>query len=75
MIVPNIISDVDGRYRGRDNTVHNGDGFTHYTVFSLWDTFRAAHPLYNLIDRSRSLDYIKSLLNQYQLVVDYLYGN
>ena len=67
MIVPNIISDVDGRYRGRDNTVHNGDGFTHYTVFSLWDTFRAAHPLYNVIDRNRSLDYIKSMLNQYKI--------
>lgn len=67
MIVPNIISDVDGRYRGRDNNVHNGDGYTHYTVFSLWDTFRAAHPLYNVIDRERSLDYIKSMLNQYKL--------
>ena len=66
MIVPNIISDVDGRYRGRDNNVHNAEGYTHYTVFSLWDTFRAAHPLYNLIDRTRSLDYIKTLLAQYK---------
>lgn len=66
MIVPNIISDVDGRYRGRDNNVHQNNGNTLYTVFSLWDTFRATHPLYNLIDRNRSLDYIKSLLTQYK---------
>lgn len=66
MIVPNVLSDVDGRYRGRDNKIHNADGYTQYSVFSLWDTFRAAHPLYALIDRKRTLDYIKTFLAQYE---------
>lgn len=66
MVVPNVISDVDGRYRGRDNKIHTAEGYTQYTVFSLWDTFRAAHPLYTLIDRKRTLDYIKTFLAQYK---------
>jgi predicted alpha-1,2-mannosidase len=66
MIVPNVISDTDGRYRGRDNLIHNAEGYTQYTVFSLWDTFRAAHPLYTLVDRKRTLDFIKTFLAQYQ---------
>lgn len=66
MVVPNVLSDVDGRYRGRDNRIHTADGYTQYTVFSLWDTFRAAHPLYTLIDRRRTLDYIRTFLAQYQ---------
>lgn len=66
MVVPNVISDVDGRYRGRDNKIHQTNGYTQYTVFSLWDTFRAAHPLYTLIDRKRTLDYVKTFLAQYQ---------
>jgi putative alpha-1,2-mannosidase len=39
MVQPNIAQDVDGKYRGRDNKVHEGDGFDYYSVFSLWDTF------------------------------------
>ncbi|MFN8155069.1 MAG: GH92 family glycosyl hydrolase [Bacteroidia bacterium] len=66
MVVPNVISDVDGRYRGRDNKIHTADGYTQYTVFSLWDTFRAAHPLYTLIDRKRTLDYVRTFLAQYK---------
>ncbi len=66
MIVPNVLSDIDGRYRGRDNKIHTAEDYVHYTVFSLWDTFRAAHPLYTLIDRTRSLDYIKTFLAQYK---------
>jgi predicted alpha-1,2-mannosidase len=66
MIVPNVISDMDGRYRGRDNRIHNAEGYTQYTVFSLWDTFRAAHPLYTLVNRKRTLDFIKTFLAQYQ---------
>lgn len=66
MVVPNVISDVDGRYRGRDLKVHTANGYTRYTVFSLWDTFRAAHPLYTLIDRKRTLDYIRTFLDQYR---------
>ena len=65
-IVPNINQDVDGKYRGRDNQIHLATGFTNYSVFSLWDTYRGAHPLYTIIDRKRTLDYIKSFLVQYQ---------
>jgi predicted alpha-1,2-mannosidase len=65
-IAPNINMDVDGQYRGRDDKIHAADGFTYYSVFSLWDTYRAAHPLYTIIDRERTLDYIKTFLAQYQ---------
>jgi predicted alpha-1,2-mannosidase len=65
-IVPNINMDVDGKYRGRDNQIHQADGFTYYSVFSLWDTYRAAHPLYTIIDQKRTLDYIKTFLVQFQ---------
>lgn len=64
-IVPNLNMDVDSMYRGRDNLIHKAD-FTNYSVFSLWDTYRAAHPLYTIIDRKRTLDYIKTFLAQYQ---------
>ncbi len=65
-IVPNLNMDVDSSYRGRDNNIHKAKGFTNYSVFSLWDTYRAAHPLYTIIDRKRSLDYIKTFLAQYE---------
>lgn len=65
-IHPSIASDADGRYLGRDFTVHQTDGFNYYTVFSLWDTFRALHPLCNLVQRERNLDFIKTFLAQYQ---------
>jgi len=65
-IVPNINQDVDGQYRGRDNQIHTASGFTNYSVFSLWDTYRGTHPLYTIIDQKRTLDYIKSFLVQYQ---------
>jgi len=58
--------DVDGQYLGRDFKIHTAAGFDNYTVFSLWDTFRAAHPLYTIIDQKRSLDFIKTFLTQYQ---------
>jgi predicted alpha-1,2-mannosidase len=66
MTVPNLFMDVDGRYRGRDFKKHEARGFTNYTVFSLWDTFRAAHPLYTIIDRERTRDFIKTFLVQYR---------
>ena len=66
MTAPNLFMDVDGRYRGRDFKTHVAEGFSNYTVFSLWDTFRAAHPLYTIIDRKRTLDFIKTFLAQYE---------
>ena len=66
MMQPNIAQDLDGKYRGRDNQIHTAEGFDYYTVFSLWDTFRAAHPLYTLIDKKRTSDYINTFIKQYE---------
>ncbi len=66
MMQPNIAMDVDGMYRGRDNEIHKAVGFDYYSVFSLWDTFRAAHPLYTLIDKKRTADFINTFLAQYE---------
>lgn len=65
MLQPNIYSDVDGRYRGRDLQVHQADSFDYYTVFSLWDTYRAANPLYTIIETRRVTDFVKTFLRQY----------
>ena len=65
-VVPCINMDVDGSYRGRDNNIHKAEGFTYYSVFSLWDTYRGAHPLYTIIDRATTLDYINTFLAQYK---------
>ena len=66
MTAPNLFMDVDGRYRGRDFKTHVAGDFSNYTVFSLWDTFRAAHPLYTIIDQKRTRDFIKTFLVQYE---------
>jgi len=66
MMQPNIAQDLDGKYRGRDNKIHVAEGFDYYSVFSLWDTFRAAHPLYTLIDKKRTSDFINTFLKQYE---------
>jgi predicted alpha-1,2-mannosidase len=66
MTAPNLFMDVDGRYRGRDFKTHEAKDFSNYTVFSLWDTFRAAHPLYTIIDQKRTRDFIKTFLAQYE---------
>ena len=66
MLAPNVYSDADGQYRGMDQKVHKADGFDYYTVFSLWDTYRAEDPLLNLIDRKRTLDFVKSFLAMYE---------
>src|SRR5690349_5790835 len=66
MLAPNLFMDIDGQYLGRDFKPHHAEGFDYYTVFSLWDTFRAAHPLYTIIDQKRDDDFIKTFLAQYQ---------
>lgn len=66
MIAPNTASDVDGRYRGMDRKIHAAKFYTHYSVFSLWDTYRALHPLFNIIERERSADFIQTILNMYK---------
>ncbi|MCC5927950.1 MAG: GH92 family glycosyl hydrolase [Cyclobacteriaceae bacterium] len=66
-IAPNVFMDVDGRYRGVDHQVHKAEGFTNYTVFSLWDTFRAHKPLFTIIDPSRYEDFLKTFLQMYRI--------
>lgn len=66
MIVPNLFSDQDGRYRGVDMKIHQDSTDLTYTIFSLWDTFRAAHPLYTLIDQKRTNSYINTFLKHYE---------
>lgn len=65
-IQPNIFQDVNGDYLGLDKKVHNAPKDTHYTIFSLWDTFRAAHPLYTIIDEKRTVDFINTFIRQYE---------
>ncbi len=62
MLSPIIYEDVDGNYRGLDQNIHTSEGFTNYTIFSLWDTYRALHPLFNIIHPKRNNDMIKSML-------------
>ena len=62
MINPSVYCDTDGLYRGVDGNIHRAEGFTNYTIFSTWDTFRALHPLYNIIQRQRSHDIISSMI-------------
>lgn len=64
MIHPSINSDVDMRYRGNDLKIHQGK-HDHYTVFSLWDTFRALHPLFTIIEQKRTNDFINTFLDIY----------
>lgn len=62
---PNVFYDVDGRYRGMDQNIHQLQGAEEqYTVFSLWDTFRAAHPLFNLVQQDRSAAFVSTLIRQ-----------
>lgn len=63
LLAPNVWSDADGRYRGPDDQVHHADGFTFRSTFSLWDTFRAEHPLLTLIQpESTTADVVRSLV-------------
>jgi len=66
MIHPSLASDADGKYLGRDFKVHQAKDFDYYTVFSLWDTYRALHPLFTLIDKKRTLDFIKTFIAQFE---------
>ena len=65
-LAPNLFSDHDGRYRGRDNQIHEVvKDKNQYSVFSLWDTYRGTHPLYTLIQQERTNDFINTFLNQF----------
>lgn len=62
---PITYMDVDGAYRGLDQNNHYAQDFTNYTIFSLWDTYRALHPLFNLIQPARNADMVKSMMAHY----------
>ncbi len=64
-INPTIYMDVDGQYKGLDQNIHTAKGFTNYTTFSLWDTYRALHPLFNIIEPQRNADMVRSMLAHY----------
>ncbi len=65
-VAPNLFSDVDGRYRGRDNQIHQIEkSENQYTVFSLWDTYRGTNPLYTLIQPKRTNEFIRTFLRQF----------
>lgn len=62
MINPCVYMDVDGQYRGLDHNIYQAEGFTNYTVFSVWDTYRALHPLFNILNRQVNTDIAQSML-------------
>jgi len=80
-INPTVYMDVDGGYRGLDQQNHVADGFINYTTFSLWDTHRALHPLFNILQPARNADMIRSMLVHYQQSAEHMlpiwshYGN
>ena len=66
MINPSVYMDVDNKYRGLDQNIHQADGFTNYTVFSLWDTYRAEHPLLMLLKPQQERDMVLSMIRHQQ---------
>ncbi len=79
MIAPSLFNDANGDYRGSDHEVHPNPGYETYTTFSLWDTYRAAHPLFTIVQPERVNDFVNSMLAIYQqqgkLPVWHLMGN
>jgi len=66
-IQPNATSDVDGKYRGYDDEIYQAVGDVHYSTFSLWDTYRAAHPLYTILAPEKVDDFVNSLIAQHEV--------
>ncbi len=66
MTAPTLYNDADGAYRGPDQKVHSAPGFQYYSTFSLWDTFRAEHPLLTLFQPERVNDFVQSMIAFYQ---------
>ena len=64
--VPNLWSDVDGAYRGADGKIYTDTEHAHYTVYSLWDTYRTAHPLYTITQPERTQEFIYGMLDMYK---------
>jgi predicted alpha-1,2-mannosidase len=79
MIAPSLFNDANGDYSGTDKKIYRHAGFTNYTTFSLWDTYRAYHPLYTILHPERVSDIVNTFLNIYRqqgkLPVWHLMGN
>ena len=79
MVAPSVFCDVNGDYRGSDYEIHRAPGFTNYTTFSLWDTYRAAMPLMTILHPERMPDIVQAMLHiadeQGRLPVWHLWGN
>lgn len=71
-LTPMLFQDVDGQYRGLDQNFHQAQGFTNHAIFSLWDTYRATHPLFCLLQPERDADMINSMLAHYDQSADHL---
>jgi predicted alpha-1,2-mannosidase len=69
---PTVYADTDNRYRGLDQNIHTSDGFTNYTTFSLWDTYRALHPLFTIVQQERTADMINSMLAHFDQSVHHM---
>jgi len=72
LLSPTLFMDVDGSYRGLDHNNHHAEGFKNYTTFSLWDTYRALHPLFTLVQQQRTSDMINSMLVHQQQSVHHI---
>ncbi len=69
---PTIYNDVDGKYKGLDQNIHTATNFTNYTTFSLWDTYRALHPLFNITQPTRNSDMGSSMLAHYSQSAEHM---
>ncbi|ESU29814.1 alpha-1,2-mannosidase [Flavobacterium limnosediminis JC2902] len=65
-LAPTTYMDIDGKYKGLDQEIHQAKGFTNYTTFSLWDTYRALHPLFNILQPKRNNDMAHSMMKHYE---------
>ncbi|WP_294280029.1 GH92 family glycosyl hydrolase [uncultured Chryseobacterium sp.] len=65
-INPTTYMDVNGEYKGLDQNIHKADTFTNYTTFSIWDTYRALHPFFNIIQPKRNNDMVQSMMAHYR---------
>ncbi|HEV7644420.1 MAG TPA: GH92 family glycosyl hydrolase [Pyrinomonadaceae bacterium] len=78
---PTVYMDTDGSYKGLDQNVHRAVGFTNYTIFSLWDTYRALHPFFNIVQPKRNREMIRSMMAHYDQSAEHMlpvwshYGN
>ncbi|SHI45593.1 GH92 family glycosyl hydrolase [Flavobacterium terrae] len=65
-LAPTTYMDLDGKYKGLDQNIHQAEDFTNYTTFSLWDTYRALHPLFNIIQPKKNNDMVHSMMKHYE---------